>query len=128
MERGVKRDARKFLLYRWRLIECPYTNPANLVRVWRDRFGFLPPFATGAIEGWHFLLRDGGRAVVFVRPQRLQIPESVRAQLFAVLAAKHRVADIRLTEAPEKLKLKEVDRIASAADLAVVEEWPGSLP
>jgi hypothetical protein len=40
----MKRDPRRFLIYRWTMLECPNAASVNLMRVWHDRFGFVPPF------------------------------------------------------------------------------------
>lgn len=108
------------------MLECAYTNPINLVRVWRDRFGFLPPFTAGAVTGWHFVISASERGVVFTRPQRLQVVESLRAQVFAVIGAKHRVGGVRLAEADEKPRLREPDRLPLSGDHESVDEWPSA--
>lgn len=121
----MRRDVRRFVYFRFRLLECPRRVPVNLSAVWLDMFGFIPPFLNGAVAGSHFLV-DGGRAVVVARPQRVQVSESVRAQLFAVVGAKHAVEGVWLARSGEAPDLRPPDRITTAADLALVEEWPVS--
>jgi hypothetical protein len=120
----VRRDVRRFVFYRWRLLECPNRLPVNLVRVWNGRYGFLPPFGFGAVSGTHFLLPAGGRGVRVERPDRLSVPDPIQARLCSVIGAKHGVKEVRLAESAETPDLKRPDRLPQRGDLALVEEWP----
>jgi hypothetical protein len=120
----MSRDVRRFLVYRWRTLECSNRVPINLLQVWHDRFGFVPPFQQGAVSGWHFTLRDGGRGVVIERPNRLQVEEPVRAQMFSLIVTKHGVEDVRLANADEIPSLRVRERLPQQGDLDLVEEWP----
>lgn len=119
----MRRDVRRFVYFRWRLLECPRRVPVNLTQVWRDRYGFIPPLVNGAVAGGHFLVEDG-RAVVIARPNRMQVADCTRAQLFAVIAAKHGVETVRLARAGEAQDLRAPDRLPTPGDFAAVEEWP----
>lgn len=123
MDCAMKRDVRRFVFYRWRLLSCPRRVPVNLTAEWHARFGFVPPFLNGAVAGSHFLVEDG-RAVAIARPNRLQITDSTRAQMFAVIGVNHRVETVRLARAGEAPDLRAPDRLPTPADVAAVEEWP----
>jgi hypothetical protein len=120
----VRRDVRRFVFYRWRLLECPNGVPVSLVRAWNGLYGFLPPFGLGAVSGWHFRLPDGGRGVRIERPDRLSVPDPIRARLLSVIGAKHRVEEVRLAESAETPDLTRPNRLPRRGDLAQVEEWP----
>lgn len=120
----MKRDLRYFVFFKWRLLEAPHSVPFNLTRVWRDRHGFMPPYGFGAISGMHFVV-DGGRAVRLERPDRLSVPEQLRAALFAVIKAKHEIELVRLAESGETPRLtRRHDRLPCTDDYEAVEEWP----
>ena len=120
----MRRDTRRFVCFRWRLLEAPASNPLNLVRAWKERYGYLPPFGFGAVSGWHFLLADGGRGVRIERPDRLSLSEPIRAQLFTAIAAKHQAAGARFAKSAETPDLKTPDRLPRREDLDQIEEWP----
>jgi hypothetical protein len=124
MERRVRRDVRRFVYHRFRLLECPRRVPLNLTAVWRDRHGYVPAFMHGTVAGSHFLLPGGCRGVVFSRPNRMQVPDAVRRQLFTLIAIKHAVEDVRLATGKEVPDLRAPDRLPTEADLELVEEWP----
>lgn len=110
MGRGVRSDVRRFVFFRWRLIEVPQDVPLDPMRIWRERYGFLPPLGMGGVAGFHFLVGDGMRAVRIVRPEPLQVPEPVRNRLFSAITAKHHVAEVRLARNGESPNLRAPDR------------------
>jgi hypothetical protein len=120
----VRRDTRHFIFHRWRLIEVPQTVPLHPIRVWRERFGFMPPFGLGALAGYHFAVEDRVRAVKIVRPETSQVPDAIRHRLFSTIAAKHRAAEVRLARSGENARMKAVDRLPLPRDRERVEEWP----
>jgi hypothetical protein len=124
VERPVRRDVRRFAYFRWRVIEVPQSVPFDPMRVWGERHGFLPPFGLGGIVGYHFRVGEGVRAVRIARPETLQVPDQVRNRLFAVIAAKHRVAVVRLARSGESPALTVADRLPRPRDRQRVEEWP----
>lgn len=129
MESRVRRDVRRFLFFRWRLLEVPNNVPVNLLRVWKERYGFLPPFAGGgAIAGFHFLIGDDVRGVKIERPDKLQLLEPSRKRLCSVIAAKHSVAEVRLAPGGEIPDLRIPDRLPRPRDRDRVEEWPAAQP
>jgi hypothetical protein len=119
----MRRDIRRFLIYRFRMLEVRNSVPVNLVRVWHTRFGVLPPFDQGAVSGSSFVLRDGERGVVFSRPERAKVEDSARAQVFMLLAAKHGV-EVRLARGEETPNLGVRERLPQQRDLDAIEEWP----
>jgi hypothetical protein len=120
----LKRDVRRFVFYRWRILECPNAVPVNLIRVWRDLHGFVPPFGYGAVAGWSFALADGGRGVRIERPEPLSLSEPIRARLFTLLAHKHGLEQVRLAKGGETPDLKIPDRLPRSEDLDRIEDWP----
>ena len=120
----VTRDTRRFVYYRWRLVEVPASVPLDPMRLWRDRYGFLPPLGMGGVVGTHFRVGDGVRAVKIARPEPLQVPEPVRNRLFSAIAAKHGAAEVRLARSGENARMKAVDRLPLPRDRERVEEWP----
>ena len=121
---SVRRDTRRFVYCRWRLLEVPLSVPLDPVRVWRERYGFVPAQATGTVVGHHFRVADGVRAVKITRPETLQVPDQVRNRLFAVIGAKHRVSEVRLARSGEHPNPRAPDRLPRPRDQARVEEWP----
>jgi hypothetical protein len=75
------------------------------------------------VTGTHFALHDGGRGVVFARPERLKVEEALRAQTFTVIAAKHGV-EVRLANSEETPNLCVKERLPEQRDFDSVEEWP----
>lgn len=92
--------------------------------MWREKHGFLPSLGLGGVTGHHFRVEDEVRAVKITRPEALQVPEQVRNRLFAVIAAKHRVAEVRLARSGETPTLKVADRLPQPGDWERVAEWP----
>jgi hypothetical protein len=128
VERTVK-PTRHFIFYRWRLLEVPNSVPINLVRVWKERFGFLPPFAGGgAIAGFHFPVAEDVRAVKIERRDKLQLLEPLRTRLCSVIAAKHSVSEVRRAIGGETPDLRIPDRLPRPHDPGRVEEWPPVQP
>jgi hypothetical protein len=126
VERSVTRDTRRFAFYKWRLVEVPASIPFDPLRIWRERYGFLPPFGLGGlggVVGAHFRVRDGARAVTILRPEPLQVPDSVRNRLFSVIAAKHDAAAVRLAQSGESPNLEAADRLPRPDDRAQIEEF-----
>ena len=115
-------DTRRFICHDWKLLEVPNRLNVRLTVVWRDRFGYVPPFSNGAVAGWSFTIKEG-RAVVITKPDSFGLFDSAQAQLFALLAAKHGV-DVRLATDHEIPVLGSSELIPSPADLAAVEEYP----
>jgi hypothetical protein len=124
----VRSDTRHFIFYRWRLLEVPQTVPLHPIRVWRDRYGFMPPFGLGALAGYHFAVEDRVRAVKIVRPETPQVPDAIRNRLFSAVAAKHGAVEVRLARSGECPNLKAVDRLPLPRDRGRVEEWPDEDP
>ena len=106
------------------MLECPHGVTVNLARVWRDRFGFAPPFGNGAVSGSHFALREGGRGVVIAQPNRLHVDGAVLAQVCALVGAKHCAEAVRLAKPEEVPKARVPERLPTERDLATIEEWP----
>lgn len=121
---SVRRDTRRFVFYRWRLVEVPVSVPLEPMRIWRERYGFLPPLGLGGVVGVHFRVGDGVRAVKILRPGPLQVPDPIRNRLFRAIAAKHRAAEVRLARSGENAHLKAGDRLPLPRDRERVEEWP----
>jgi hypothetical protein len=121
---SVRRDTRRFVFHRWRLLEIPASVPLDPLRVWRERYGYLPPLGMGGVVGAHFQLGEGVRAVKITRPETLQVPDQVRNRLFSTIAAKHRAAEVRLARSGEGPNLKVADRLPRPLDRERVEEWP----
>ncbi len=119
----MSRDIRRFLYFKWRLLDVPARLPVNLGRVWLDRYGFAPPYGAGAVTGFHFAIPDG-RGIVYTKPNRLALPSSILNQVSATIAAKHQVCMARLTMDHENPNLKLVERFPQADDEQAVEEWP----
>jgi hypothetical protein len=120
----VSPDVRRFVAWRFRLLEAPISIPVNLLRVWRDLYECPPPFHFGAVAGWSFLLPDGARGVKVVRPDSPALPEAVQARLFSLLRAKHRVDEVRIARAAETPDLTTPDRLPLPGDSDWIEEWP----
>ena len=105
-------------------MEIPASVPLDPLRVWRERYGFLPPLGMGGVVGAHFRVGDGVRVVKIARPEPLQVPEPVRNRLFSAIAAKHGAAEVRLARSGENAHLKAADRLPRPRDRVRVEEWP----
>ena len=120
----MTRDIRRFAYFRWRIVDVPQSVPLDPMRVWREKHGFLPPLGLGGIVGYHFRVGDGVRGVKIARPEALQVPDQVRNRLFAVIAAKHRVAEVRLARSGESPALTVADRLPRSGDRERVEVWP----
>jgi hypothetical protein len=120
----VRRDIRRFVFYRWRLLEVPPSVPLDPMRVWRERHGFIPPLGLGGVTGYHFRVEDSVRAVKITRPETLQVPDRLRNRLFAVVRAKHGVAEARLARSGESPPLAVADRLPRPRDRERIEEWP----
>jgi hypothetical protein len=106
------------------LVEVPSSVPLDPMRVWRDRYGFLPPLGMGGVVGAHFQVGDGVRVVKITRPETLQVPDPIRNRLFSAIGAKHRAAEVRLALSGESPNLKVADRLPRPRDRERVEEWP----
>lgn len=102
----------------------PVSLPLDPIRIWRERYGFLPPPGLGGVVGAHFRVADGVRAVKILRPEPLQVPDRIRNRLFAAIGAKHRVPEVRLARSGESPNLKAADRLPRPRDRERVEEWP----
>jgi hypothetical protein len=124
VERAVRLDVRRFVFYKWRIVEVPVSIPLDPVRIWRERYGFLPPLGMGGVVGAHFRVADGVRAVEIFRPEPLQVPHPVLSRLFAAVGAKHRVAQVRLARSGESPNLRAADRLPQPRDRERIEEWP----
>jgi len=124
MECSVRRDTRRFVFFRWRLLEIPVGVPLDPVRVFRTRYNLLPPLGMGALTGIHFRVEGGARAVKILRPDTPQVPDPIRNRLFSVLREKHRVPEVRLALSGEIPTLKTAYRLPTARDHDRVEEWP----
>lgn len=105
-------------------MEIPASVPLDPLRVWRERYGFLPALGMGGVVGAHFRVGDGVRAVKITRPETLQVPDQVRNRLFSAIAAKHGAAEVRLARSGENAHLKAADRLPLPRDRERVEEWP----
>lgn len=105
-------------------METPASVPLDPLRVWRERYGFLPPLGMGGVVGAHFRVGDEVRAVKIARPEPLQVPEPVRNRLFSAIAAKHVAAEVRLARSGESATLNAADRLPRPRDRERVEEWP----
>lgn len=120
----MRRDIRRFAYFRWSLVEVPQSIPLDPIRIWRERYGFLPPLGLGGIVGYHFVVDAGVRAVKILRPETLHVPDPLRNRLLAVIAAKHRASQVRLAASGESPALKVADRLPRPSDRERVEQWP----
>jgi hypothetical protein len=119
---AVARDLRRFLVFRWTLLECRHRDDLNLPSVWAERFGFVPPFDSGAVAGLHFTV-GGGRAVYPARPPLPKIPGASLAQVFTLIRDKHGAASVRLAQPHEVPPIPRLLRIDDPSP-AAVEQWP----
>jgi hypothetical protein len=124
VERAVRLDVRRFVFYKWRIVEVPVSIPLDPVRIWREHYGFVPPLGMGGVVGAHFRVGEGVRAVKIVRPDPLQVPEPVRNRLFSAIAAKHHVAEVRPAGTGETPNLRAPDRLPQPQEREWIEEWP----
>ena len=117
-------DVRRFVFFRWRLLEAPDEIPIDLIRAWRQIHGFLPPWPLGAAAGYSFQLDDRVRGVRITRPEPLHVQEPIERRLFALLQAKHEVAEVRLALSSESPALSRQDRLLEPQDWKRIEQWP----
>lgn len=120
----VSSDVRRFVYFRWRLLEIPDETPIELVRAWRQIHGFLPPWPLGAVAGYSFRLAEGVRGVRITRPEQLQVQEAIERRLLALLQTKHQVEEVRLARRSEAPVLARRDRVAEPQEWRQVEQWP----
>lgn len=124
MSTRIKKDVRRFLLHRLTMLEVPNTTGIRLGLVWRQRFGYIAPLDNGALSGWHFRVAEG-RAIVIARPEPSQVPEALQRQAAYLIAAKHRVENVKLatlTEIPSNLRSSP--RLLEAETAELVEQYP----
>lgn len=120
----MRRDVRRFVYFRWRLLEAPDEVPIDLIRAWRQIHGFLPPWPLGAMAGYSFRLDERVRGVTITRPEQLQMREPSERRLFALLQAKHQVEEVKLARRSETPALARRDRVPEPQDWLRIEQWP----
>lgn len=119
----MRRDVRRFVFFRWKILEIPDEVPIDLTRAWRQIHGFLPPWGFGAVAGYSFRLEDGVRGFRITRPEPLQIREPIERRLATLLRAKHRV-EVRLALPAEIPDLVVPDRLPESQDWKRIKQWP----
>jgi hypothetical protein len=118
----VSRDVRRFVCHRWMLLEAPAKAEVNLRRVWRERFGYLPPSNDTTVSGFHVQTEDG-RAVLLMKPTRATIAATLLSQMLTLIAAKHHTL-ARLAQPDEVPSARQRTRAGVPASGDVVEQWP----
>lgn len=121
----MRRDFRRGLAWRWRLLEVPATNAIRLPQVWAQWFGVAPVFEGEhgcALSFLHYREEEQTRLLVPLRPAFAAAPGAVIAMACQLIAVKY-ACDARLAKKEEVARVPAL-RPPSVEDEEVIEQFP----
>ena len=120
----TRRDFRRGLAWRWRLLEVEARTSIRLPEVWRRWYGVAPVFEGrhGAMSFIHFRSSDEERLLAILRPGVAEVPGATIAMACSLVATKYGCS-ARLAR-PHEVPALPKGRAPSAVDEEIIEEFP----